>query len=173
MARNRFYSLVEQRHLNTKECIFISHQKDDSKVAKAIADYIIKAGIDVYFDEYDSSIKLGDPHSVVNAIKAGIRNSTRMLCLLTENSMKSKWMPWEIGYGYDRTTVVGLTDKNISKTVLPEYLQIVSIIKGTKSLNFHLSQILNTTEDQLIRESRIFSASTLNHPLDNVLDWNL
>ena len=34
-----------------------------------------------------------------------------MLCLLSQNALDSKWIPWEVGYGYDRTTVVGLTLK--------------------------------------------------------------
>lgn len=94
-------------------------------MAKAIEDYILKAGIDVYFDEYDSSIDINNPNSVVTAIQNGIRRSTHMLCLLANNAMQSKWMPWEIGYGYDRTDLVALTVKEISEATLPEYLQII------------------------------------------------
>jgi len=174
MARNRYNSLREQAYnINTKECIFISHQKGDLKVAKRIADYIIRAGIDVYFDEYDESINLKDPRSVVDAIKAGIRNSTRMLCILTENSMHSKWMPWEIGYGYERTTIIGLTGKDIARKVLPEYLQIVPIIKGTRSLNKQLAKLIGKDESHLIFERKMFSTTDLRHPLDGILERQL
>lgn len=66
------------------------------------------------------------------------------------NALDSKWIPWEVGYGYDRTTVVGLTLKEISQSVLPEYLQIVPILRGTKSLNNFISNVLKRDESTLI-----------------------
>lgn len=60
--------------------------------AKKIADYFITSGIDVYFDEYDTKIDRTRPYSVVSAIKTGIRNSTHMLCLLSQNALDSKWI---------------------------------------------------------------------------------
>ena len=35
-----------------RTCIFISHQKEDTESCRQIADYLLAAGIDVYFDEY-------------------------------------------------------------------------------------------------------------------------
>ena len=93
---NRYY-LNEQLFPRTGNCVFISHQRNDKSVAKEIANYIYKSGVDIYFDEYDRSINRDDPQSVVNAIKTGIRNSTHMLCILSQNALQSKWMPWEIG----------------------------------------------------------------------------
>lgn len=172
MARNRFRNLFDAYQHDTEECIFISHQKGDSQIARKIADYILKAGIDVYFDEYDLSIVQGDPYSVVKSIKSGINNSTRMLCLLTSNAMKSKWMPWEIGYGYDKTSVFGLTDKEYSEYSLPEYLQVVPIIRGTKSLNEKLSELLHLSKERLVFENRLVNFDRASHPLDDVLNWN-
>lgn len=172
MAQNRFYFPEYYKPL-TGYCIFISHQKRDSAAAKKIADYIIQAGIDVYFDEYDSKIDRTDPFSVVNAIKTGIKNSTHMLCLLSQNALDSKWIPWEVGYGYDRTEVVGLTLKEISKSDLPEYLQIVTIVRGTKSLNTFISKVLNTDEYRLMNEEKLVENYKSQHPLDSVLDWQV
>ena len=61
----------------------------------------------------------------------------------------------------------------MSKAELPEYLQVVPVLRGTKSLNIYIANAIGKVEDSLIREQRIFSASALNHPLDNVLDWQL
>lgn len=72
-----------------KPRVFISHQKNDSDAARAIADYLQDAGIDVYFDQYDSSINRSDPHSVVSAIKRGIENSSHMLVLFSPNTFGS------------------------------------------------------------------------------------
>ena len=169
---NRYY-LNEAQYPRTGNCVFISHQRNDKDVAKKIADYIYKSGVDIYFDEYDSSIDRDNPYSVVNAIKTGIKRSTHMLCILSQSALLSKWMPWEIGYGYDRLHVAGITVKEIAKDVLPEYLQVVPVIRGTKSLNTYLANTIGRVEDSLIREQKLFSASQMNHPLDNVLDWQL
>lgn len=169
---NRYY-LNEQQYPRTGNCVFISHQKKDKEIAKKIADYINKSGVDIYFDEYDSSINRDDPNSVVNAIKTGIRRSSHMLCILSQNALDSKWMPWEIGYGYDRLYVAGITVKALSKSNLPEYLQIVPVLRGTKSLNAYISKTAGRIEDSMVAEQKLFSASMLNHPLDTVLDWQL
>ena len=167
------YSLNEFQYPRTGNCVFISHQKGDKEVAKQIANYISRSGIDIYFDEFDKSINRDDPRSIVNAIKTGIRHSTHMLCILSPNALKSHWIPWEIGYGYDLVNVVGLTIKELSKSELPEYLQVVPVLRGTKSLNTYIANTIGKMEDSLIREQKIFSANTMNHPLDNVLDWHL
>lgn len=67
-ALNRYYLDDVSSRIGIK-CVFISHQRKDKTVARAIADYIKNAGVDVYFDEYDSSINIYDPYSVVSAIK--------------------------------------------------------------------------------------------------------
>jgi len=169
---NRYY-LNETLYPRTGNCVFISHQRNDKEVAKKIADYICKSGVDIYFDEYDKSIDRDNPHSVVNAIKTGIRRSTHMLCVLSPNALQSKWMPWEIGYGYDRLNVAGITVKEIAKEALPEYLQVIQVIRGTKSLNSYLAKTIGRVEDSLIKEQKLFSAYNMNHPLDDVLDWQL
>ena len=53
MPINRYY-LSEQYDVAGENCIFISHNRKDKEAAKAIADYILKAGIHIYFDEYDT-----------------------------------------------------------------------------------------------------------------------
>ena len=88
--------------------VFISHQKRDSEAAKVVADYLQDAGIDVYFDQYDSSINRSDPQSVVNAIKRGIENSTHMLVLFSPNTFGSMWVPWEIGYAYNSVVTLNV-----------------------------------------------------------------
>lgn len=88
MALNRFYLTENSIAQRSGLCIFISHQKEMRTLLK-IADYFITSGIDVYFDEYDTKIDRTRPYSVVSAIKTGIRNSTHMLCLLSQNALDS------------------------------------------------------------------------------------
>ena len=111
-----------------KPRVFISHQKKDSEAAKVVADYLQDAGVDVYFDQYDSSINRSDPQSVVNSIKRGIENSSHMLVLFSPNTLGSMWVPWEIGYAYNSPITLGiLRMKGVAKDKLPEYLLLENV----------------------------------------------
>ena len=151
--------------------VFISHQKKDSDVAAKIADYLLDAGIDVYFDQYDSSINRADPNSVVNAIRTGIENSSHMLVLFSPNTFGSMWVPWEIGYAYRSPVTLGvLRLKGVAKDKLPEYLKVVKLISDIWDLNNLISTITQVTGDQLLTEGRIRRYSDSYHPLSQYMD---
>lgn len=178
---NRFYlsdiSSASSRNTLGIKCVFISHQKKDAAVCRKIADYLIEAGIDVYFDEYDKDLKewrqINNPKNVVEAIKKGINRSTHMLCVFSANTLYSKWVPWEIGYGYDKTNLSVLTLKGITDAQLPEYIKTVPIVRGTKTLNEYISEITGNSLQQMINKRVLLSSSTMSHPLDSYLDWSL
>ncbi|OJV88391.1 MAG: hypothetical protein BGO34_18775 [Bacteroidia bacterium 44-10] len=179
-GENRFI-LTEDRIFSRKnldiKCVFISHQKDDACICRNIAEYLIKAGIDVYFDEYDNNLKFysqkNNPKNVVDSIKKGINKSSHMLCVFSQNTLYSKWVPWEIGYGYDKTNLSVLTLKGITNTQLPEYLNTVPIIRGTKTLNEYISNIERKEQNRMISEGLMLNYSETFHPLNSYLDWNL
>ena len=171
-GRNRYYDSYA-RPLQTGEvCVFISHQKKDSGAARKIADYMVKAGIDVYFDEYDTSINRSDPNSVVAAIKKGLDASSHLLVLLSSNALASTWVPWEVGYGYHKQ-VVGLTLKEVAYASLPEYLQVVKMVKGIKSLNEFISGLTGIGQESMIIENRMTRVFDSYHPLNGILVQSL
>ncbi|OUO77839.1 toll/interleukin-1 receptor domain-containing protein [Bacteroides sp. An269] len=172
LGLNRYYLNESYDRLNSI-CIFISHQKKDSSDAKKIADYLMVAELDVYFDEYDQNIDRSNPYSVVNAIKVGLKRSTHLLCIISQNSLESKWVPWEIGYAYDNKILVGLTLRDLSKSFLPEYLQVIQILRDTKSLNEFIAQTLKSPSDRLVLEGRMRHYYDIQSPLWNVLDMRL
>ncbi len=177
---NRLYyetnTIAYRKQLGIK-CVFISHQKADATICRHIADYIKEAGIDVYFDEYDLDLKEkyqnNNPQGVVNSIKKGIQQSTHMLCVISPNTLYSKWVPWEIGYGYDKTQVAALTLKGIQNEQLPDYLKTVTLIRGTRTLNDYISNLAGEYKEKMFSSNRIINESTMSHPLDNYLDWKL
>lgn len=175
LATNEFKSTVNLG-LNVK-CVFISHQKSDTEYCKKIADYLINAGVDVYFDEYDKDLKLhrqtNNPLGVVDSIKKGIKMSSHMLCVISKNTLYSKWVPWEIGYGNDKTIQGALTIKGITSTELPDYLKTVHLVRGIKSLNNLIIQITGQSEYILENQSRIKKFSSFYHPLSTILENNL
>jgi hypothetical protein len=154
-----------------KPRVFISHQKKDSYAAKALADYIQNAGVDVYFDQYDTSINLENPQSVVEAIGSGIKNSTHMLVLFSQNTLESMWVPWEIGYAYNsgiRLNVIRL--KEVNKDKLPEYLKIVNVVMSIYQLNSLIANIKRMDRKHLILEDRSYSEENATHVLNKIMD---
>ncbi|MDN3594177.1 toll/interleukin-1 receptor domain-containing protein [Zunongwangia endophytica] len=174
-----------------RPCVFLSHKKEDKAECRKIAEYLKQAEIDYYLDELDNELQIAarekNPIKITESIKEGIRNSSHMLVVVSEKTYKSQWVPFEVGYGHsaildkglkkdekpDRIKLSILTLKDISEKSLPDYMQVGNIIRGTKSLNIYISKITNRIEKSLINESRVFSASDMKHPLDNVLNWKL
>lgn len=175
LPSNEFKSTVNLA-LNVK-CVFISHQKSDTEYCKKIADYLINAGIDVYFDEYDRDLKIhrqtNNPTGVVDSIKKGIKMSSHMLCVISKNTLYSKWVPWEIGYGNEKTIQGAITIKRIASNELPDYLKTVHVVRGIKSLNSLITQITGQSEYALENQSRIKTYSSFYHPLATILENNL
>ena len=173
LASQRTFS--ESRKIRGVECVFLSHQQRDKETCKKIAEYLMKADIDVYFDEYDEDLKsyrqTNNPKGVVDSIKKGINNSSHMLVVISPNTIYSKWVPWEVGYGYDHTDLGVLTLKGIDDSDLPDYLKTTQIIRGTKSLNAYLASITNSIVSLMEGHDLIKSHTTSSHPLDNYLDW--
>lgn len=145
----------EQRtfSVSTNKRVFISHKKEDRDVAKKVADYIMEAGIDVYFDEYDTTINRNDPKSIVAAIKRGMQLSTHMIVIFSNKTIKSTWVPWEIGYGDATSTEIAILKMiDIKKNQLPDYMQVAKVLYDIYDLNVFISHMYNKTTEQLVNE---------------------
>lgn len=175
-AAKNFRTFSESRKMIGVQCVFLCHQQNDKDVCRKISDYLLAADIDVYFDEDDTDLKYyrqaNRPQGVVDSIRAGINNSSHMLVVVSTNTIHSKWVPWEIGYGYDSTDLGVLTLKGIKNEDLPDYLKTTLIIRGTQSLNTYLAKITGKVQSVMESVRLIKSYATLSHPLDNYLDWN-
>ena len=167
MARNVYGDGYQYYH--GKCCVFISHQQNDKPAARLIANYLLSCGIDVYFDEYDRNINRSYPLSIVNAIKAGLQKSTHLMCLLSENAMKSKWIPWEVGYGYNHN-VFCVKLKEIAFSSLPEYLQVVPVYSGYEALDVAIRNMRRTNN---IYEGQVSTFSNYSHPLSSIMYGNV
>lgn len=175
-GRNRI-SNESYSNISDIKCVFLSHQKKDRNSCKKIADYLIDANIDVYFDEYDIDLKIfsqeNRPQGIVDCIRKGIKSSSHMLVVISPNTINSKWVPWEVGYGYENTDLGVLTLKGIKDEGLPDYLKTTKqIIRGTESLNIYLANITGKTVPSMESAALIERYSKSNHPLDDYLDWN-
>jgi len=180
------YSSVKNR-----PCVFLSHKREDKPACKEIAKYFKEAQIDYYLDEEDKelqyAVSVNDPYKITESIKKGIQNSTHMLCVISEKTYKSDWVPFEVGYGHaaiiDKAQIENTRDKKIKLSILtlkdlsekglPDYMKVGYQIRGIKSLNDYLSVLAEKSEYQMINESRLKTKtfSYAQHPLDNYLNW--
>lgn len=176
---NRFYyptkykSRKEVISLGIK-CVFISHQQKDKDEARIIADYLEKSGIDVYFDEYDSSLKLhhqrNDPQKVTESICNGINNSSHMLVIVSPNTISSSWVPFEIGYGFEKTDLAILCLKGIPKGSLPEYLRTAPVVRDIYDLNNKIASITGKSKERLIESNLLKAHGEVSNPLMKIMD---
>jgi len=179
MAINRFDSPIKYESranfitLGIK-CVFISHQKKDKEQAKYIADYLLKSGIDVYFDEYDKDLRIqhqsDNPKTVTQAICNGINNSSHMLVLVSPNTLNSNWVPFEIGYGYDKTDLGVLCLKGIPKGSLPEYIRTALVIRDIYDLNIYITKITGKSKELLLENKMISEYHHSINPLYSMMD---
>ena len=153
MATNR--ALVKESYVfegitrSGENCVFISHKKEDEAAARYIGNYIMEhAGVDIYLDLYDAELKEAvsteNDRKIVESIKRGLRTSTHILCVISDKTRLSWWVPYEIGVASEnKKSIASLKLKDISD--LPSFLKTEAVlmsaadfIKYVDSLNpFH------------------------------------
>lgn len=77
-----------------KPCVFLSHISEDKAAVKAIGDYIMESGnLDIYLDIYDEdlqrAVRNNDAHRITKFIECGLNSSTHLICLYSENTVRS------------------------------------------------------------------------------------
>lgn len=155
-------------------CVFISYQREDEKYAKEISDFIRSSEIDVYFDLNDLNlIKMTNPNKVTEAILKGLNSSDYMIVIVSPTTSDSPWVPFEIGYAFDRMEdkMKILRHKEIDKNNIPDYMRTRDILQGFKSLNGFIRGIKNENRvyESLTESVKTFSSFHTN-PLNKYLD---
>lgn len=160
------FSVLESSEERERCCIFISYQRKDETFASDVATYIMRKDIDVYFDLHDNDLKLqsqnDDPAGVTAAIRKGVNKSNYMLVIVSVDTFRSLWVPFEIGYAFDKmkNNLKVLRRKDIEKNTLPGYLKIKEMLWGVASLNRFLYQLQpkkNISENKIEKAQKTFS----------------
>jgi len=73
--------------------IFVSYAGADKTYAKTLTDKLSELGLSVWFDEYE--LKPSD--SIIDKIGQAISTSDYFIVLLSNNSVQSKWVQFELG----------------------------------------------------------------------------
>lgn len=87
--------------------VFLSYEHNDISLAKKIESVLKNAGFQVWNSE--TEILPGD--NFAEKISEALKASDAMVVLLTQESLNSKWIQWEIEYA--------LSNKSYNKRVIP------------------------------------------------------
>jgi hypothetical protein len=73
--------------------VFISYSSVDREIANDLAELLQSLDIEYFLDRKD--IAWGDP--VTEAVQAGLRNCSCLVVIVSPASLKSQWVPFEVG----------------------------------------------------------------------------
>lgn len=130
--------------------VFISYSNVDQKEADKISRMLSKLGVDFFLDRKD--IDLGDP--INKKIQEALNDCSMILIIISPASLKSQWVPYEIGQA-----------KALNKTILPYFLHpsldVPSYLQGIhyktklndlKKFFKHLIKDSQTDKDTIVKE---------------------
>lgn len=126
-------------------CVFISHKSCDKSAAEYIAKYIREyLRMDVYLDKWDVLLQQSecrkDDSGIVKCIHKGLDISTHLLCLLSNDTETSWWVPYEIGYA-DKSGISIATAQLANVKDVPSYLKINTHIENAKGMAHWISSL--------------------------------
>lgn len=126
-------------------CVFISHKKEDEAAAIAIGSYLTDiVGINIYLDTHDcilrEAVSIENDRKIVESIQAGLKCSSHMLCLISDSTRLSWWVPYEIGFADKQDiNIAVLKLKDVED--IPSYLKIKNILLNTEDFLQYVSQL--------------------------------
>ena len=109
-------------------CVFISHKKEDEAAAITIGTYLTDVvGVNIYLDTQDillkEAVSTENDQKIVESIQTGLACSTHLLCLISDKTKLSWWVPYEIGFAdKQKIDIAALKLKDIDD--IPSYIKI-------------------------------------------------
>lgn len=137
-------SITEALGSRQGNCIFLSHSSVDKPAVRKIGQYIVKKGIDIYFDERDARLQSAqEPSEIVDCIHDGLKHSTHTLCVLSPATLTSQWVPYEIGYAaqMDHPLAIALL-KSVDE--VPQFYKISEVLPDIWDLDNYLRKVGQT-----------------------------
>lgn len=166
--------LSDTEYSKNRTCIFISHKKEDMVKAREVANYVMDCGVDIFFDENDPILSNpetnNDPVKVTTAINKALTRSSHMICVVSNKTKESWWVPYEIGYVSNKPPV---SSQNIGILLindviqLPDYLFLANKIQTVQELDSFVKSASNAPT-LLLERVKTFS-EIQNHRMKSVL----
>ena len=136
--------------------VFISHKECDTNIAEQIAEELKQREVEAYLDTLDRAIDCNKgSEKLTNYLKLKISECSDILVVMSDQTRKSWWVPFEIGIAADQDKpIVTYLQNNV---VLPEYLDYWPRLRFLKDIKSYTVQIHARNRKILIEESRNFS----------------
>jgi|SRR6185295_19918591 len=118
--------------------VFVSHKKEDSEEASRVHQYLLHNGVPAYVD----LLEMGGPgiqsdEDITKKILQRLGECTHLMAVVSQNTKKSWWVPFEIGVAMDKKHRISTL--NYRKIELPEYLNIWSILLTQEHLDKYIT----------------------------------
>ncbi|MEQ9279414.1 MAG: toll/interleukin-1 receptor domain-containing protein [Balneola sp.] len=158
--KNRAHGKIWEYRVLASKTIFLSHSHKDKKLATGLANLLASLNIDLYIDWQDNDLPGVTNRETAEQIKSKIKTADIVMLLATDNSMKSRWVPWEIGIadsslGEGRIVIVPMQESN-DDFYGNEYLQIYrrleyDDIKGLRLFEPQYEHVSDDFSDYLLK----------------------
>lgn len=130
LRKRQYFSRTNQKR------VFISHKMEDKLIAIALAKKLDQAGVAYWLDVLDpqlsrtnNSFTKNKAIAIANIIELALLNCTDVVAIMTDNSHKSRWIPYE--YGRVKTKRLLVNNANALthqlNHSLPEYMYLGNI----------------------------------------------
>ena len=126
-------------------CVFISHKKEDEEAAKAIGNFLSEnVGVSIYLDTEDcvlqEAVSTENDQKIVESIQKGLSCSTHLICLISDKTKLSWWVPYEIGFADKQgISIAALKLKNVEN--VPSYVKIKKTLFNTEDFLRYASEL--------------------------------
>ncbi|MFH1170985.1 MAG: toll/interleukin-1 receptor domain-containing protein [bacterium] len=152
-------------------CVFISYRagrhdpaSGDKDAARQVVRLLNSLGVAVYFDEEDAALQAansgGNDAAVVRYIEEGLASCSHLLGIISNNTKKSWWVPWEMGNAKARTMQMSyLIREDVLE--LPAYMKIVRPLLGTDDLVSWVTAISRIIVEKADSSERMAAASAI------------
>lgn len=141
--------------------VFISHSTPDDALARTVYGQLDRRGITCYLDDLDraAGAARGTP-AITSLILQRLESCTHLLAVVTNNTVRSWWVPFEIGVARRSPRVIS-TYANLGVSPLPEFLREWPVLTGPSAVDefaeLYRSQPLHLRRD--LREGVEFRAA--------------
>ena len=134
LLRSRQFSQAAQQGID----VFVSHQSGDSELAAKVAAAVQGNGLSVWLDLIDPGVT-GDGPDLADYIEAVLRRSTALLAVVTGNTQKSWWVPFEIGIAFELSRyLASFGDRHLNPFFLAKWPNIPDDPRGRPESNHQL-----------------------------------
>ena len=127
--------------------IFISHKNENKDKAHILRDYINQLGIDTFLDSDDKqlqeNVRIRNFKGVVEVVENGVSRASDLLCLISNITKSSWWVPYELGLAKAQKVEMVAVILEKLEDDLPEYLTILDSLSSEIEFEKYIEDYIN------------------------------